>query len=76
MRIKCSAENAQLVKPSFAAFGFGRTMDGFEVIALDTGRPLGFEYETAQQANGKAHQLNLIAASGDGRALARALRAG
>lgn len=57
-----------------AQFGYGQTIDGFEVVALDTGRPVSEPVETAQQANGKAQFLNAAAVNGS-RALARALRA-
>lgn len=55
-------------------FSYGPTLEGFEVVDMSTGRSMGFEYETAQQANGKAQYLNEVAKSGP-RALARALRA-
>lgn len=58
-----------------ALFGYGPTIDGFEVIALDTGRPVSEPYETRQQANGRAQHLNAVAKNGTA-ALARALRAG
>jgi hypothetical protein len=61
--------------PIQGRFDYGRTLDGFEVVDRDTGRPVGFSYTTAQEANGKCYQLNGIAVSGDRRALARALRA-
>jgi hypothetical protein len=61
--------------PIIGRFDYGPTITGFEVVDRDTGRPVGFEYATAQEANGKAFQLNGIAQSGDRRALARALRA-
>jgi hypothetical protein len=61
--------------PIIGRFDYGPTIDGYEVIDRDTGRPVGFSYETRAEANGKAFQLNGIAQTGDRRALARALRA-
>lgn len=55
-------------------FTIGPTLDGYEVIAIDTGRPVSESGLTPQQANGKAQHLNNAAANGP-RALARALRA-
>lgn len=55
-------------------FTYGATLDGYEVVDVSTGRSMGFEYDTAQQANGKAQYLNEVAKAGP-RALARALRA-
>lgn len=53
-------------------FGYARTMTGYEVIDNTTGRSMGFERDTAQQANGIAQRLNEAARNGR---LARALRA-
>ena len=50
------------------------TILGYEVVAVDTGRPVDDGYETLAAANGRAQQLNTIARSGNRRALARALR--
>ena len=61
---------ANLARP----FAMAPTIDGYEVIALDTGRPVSESGLTAQQANGKAQYLNNAAANGP-KALARALRA-
>jgi hypothetical protein len=55
-------------------FGYGRTLTGFEVIDNATGRPVGFERDTAQEANGVAQSLNRAALSGP-RTLAAALGA-
>lgn len=59
-------------RPHVALFGYTKTMTGYEVIDNATGRPMGFERETAQQANGIAQRLNEAARNGR---LARALRA-
>lgn len=53
-------------------FSYQRTLDGFQVIDNETGRPLGFERETAHSANGIAQNLNRAALAGP-RALAAAL---
>ena len=54
-------------------FTYERTVAGtFQVIAADTGRPMGFERDTAQSANGIAQSLNAAAANGR---LAQALKA-
>ena len=56
-------------------FGYLPTLEGYEVVALDTGRPMGFERETRREANGIAQSLNASARMGP-QALARALRSG
>lgn len=63
-------ENHRIVKP----FDYNRTLCGFEVIDTTSGRPVDDGYDTAQAANGRAHQLNQFVWAGDGRGLARALR--
>lgn len=60
-------------EPTVQLFGYGPTIDGFEVIALDTGRPVTESFETPQQANGHAQYLNQVARNGS-KALAKALR--
>jgi hypothetical protein len=55
-----------------ATFGTLPAIDGYQVIAEDTGRPVAHR-ETLQSANGVAFRLNNIAASGSARALATAL---
>lgn len=62
------------VERSPQPFTYGATIDGFEVVAADTGRPVFGPYETPREANGKAQYLNAVAVNGP-RALARALRA-
>jgi len=65
-------ETDNLRTPTRERFGITRTCAGtFEVIALDSGRPMGFERETAQSANGVAQSLNQAARLG---MLDRALR--
>jgi hypothetical protein len=54
-------------------FGYTPTIMGYEVIALDTGRSMGFQRETPREANGIAQSLN-AAARVSPQALARALR--
>lgn len=49
------------------------TIDGFDVIDVVTGRPMGFLRETRREANGIAQSLNNAAMNGPG-ALNRALR--
>lgn len=59
--------------PYRVLFGIERTCAGdFQVIALDTGRPMGFVRPTAASANGMAQSLNAAARNGR---LAQALRA-
>jgi hypothetical protein len=55
-------------------FVIGTTVNGFEVVDAETGRPMRTGYETSQQANGGAKRLNDAAAAGP-KALARALKA-
>lgn len=55
-----------------AAFGILPTLDGWEVIANDTGHPVAVR-ETAQSANGTAFVLNDALRDGP-RALSRAMR--
>lgn len=50
------------------------TIEGFEVIAIDTGRPVAHR-ETLKSATGTAYRYNLAANQGP-KALARVLRAG
>lgn len=45
------------------SFGILTTIDGFEVIAEDTGRPVAVR-DTAMSANGTAQVLNLAARGG------------
>lgn len=47
-----------------ALFTINPCMDGWEVIAQDTGRPVGWTRPTAQEANGIAFALNKAAADG------------
>lgn len=54
-------------------FGILPTISGYDVIALDTGRPVAHR-ETAQSANGVAFKLNNAAQAGP-KALAFALGA-
>jgi hypothetical protein len=62
-------EDGRAIRP----FGTLPTIDGYDVIALDTGRPLDHR-ETLQEANGVAFHLNEAAKNGP-KALARALKA-
>jgi hypothetical protein len=55
-------------------FGYARTLSGYEVIDNESGRPVGFERNTATSANGIAQSLNRAALAGP-RALAAALGA-
>ncbi len=61
--------------PIQAHFSYAPTIDGFEVVDNDTGRPVSSVFETPREANGVAQTLNNIARSGDRKAFARALRA-
>jgi hypothetical protein len=63
-------------KPRVPLFEAEPTIEGFDVIDVQTGRPMGFPRETRREANGVAQTLNNVAASGKPGALARALRAG
>jgi len=60
-----------MIEQRFAA---AATIDGYEVIDVETGRSLGFERPARNQANGIAQQLNLVATGGP-QAIARFLRA-
>lgn len=55
-------------------FGYERTLLGFQVVDLETGRPLGFERENANEANGVAQNLNRACLAGP-KAIAAALGA-
>jgi hypothetical protein len=54
-------------------FAAAATIYGYEVIATDTGRSVGFEREDRREANGIAQSLNRAAMQSH-RALASALR--
>lgn len=69
-------ERAEMPTAAIAAhFSYAPTIDGYEVVDDDTGRPVSGVMETPRQANGVAQNLNSIARSGDRKAFARALRA-
>lgn len=58
-------------KQPFVQFDVLPTIDGYEVVAVDTGRPVTEPRESRKSAVGAAYRLNLAAASGN---LAGALR--
>ncbi len=58
--------------PSFKRFDTLPTIDGYEVVAADTGRPVAVRPSHAS-ANGVAFRLNQVAATGCPRSLATAL---
>lgn len=61
-------------RPRRALFAAEATIDGYDVIDTQTGRPMGFLRATRREANGVAQSLNNAAAQ-SARALNRALRA-
>lgn len=56
----------------FKRFDTLPTIDGYEVVAVDTGRPVAVRGSHAS-ANGVAFRLNQVAATGDPRSLAAAI---
>lgn len=60
-------------KTTTPQFGCRPTLEGYEVVALDTGRPMGFRRESRREANGIAQSLNAAARISPA-ALIRALR--